>query len=93
MKLGLVIAALAFVVMFFVPERRCEGNYCKPRPLGRYVGDLVKIERVDGKPVSEAELEAFPGSACLARPQLDAHELRFGDCEGDVYAAYFWAQP
>lgn len=93
MKLGILIATLALVVMFFVPERRCEGSDCPPRPLAAYAGELVKLERVDGQPVGDAELDALPRSVCLRRPRIDAPEVRFGDCSGDAYEAFFEAAP
>lgn len=93
MKRGLLIAALASVVMFFVPERRCEGSDCIPRPLAAYAGELVKLERVDGQPIVDPQVDGLPRSVCLGRPQLDAPEVRLGDCSGEAYAAFFRAAP
>ena len=94
MKIGLAIVALAFVVVFFAPERRCEALSCAPPVMDLHVGDLVKLERVDGKPIDDPELAAYPASACFARTRLGVETIRGGDCHHE-HSAYSvsWAAP
>lgn len=94
MKIGLAIVALAFVAVFFAPERRCAALSCGPPVLDVHVGDLLKLERVDGKPIDDPDLVVYPASACFARASFRADVIRGGDCDGD-HSAYsaLWELP
>lgn len=94
MRMGVAIAALAFVVVFFVPERRSEGTSCGRPVMKIHTADLLDLQRVDGKPVTDPELASYPRSACFARTGLWDKTIRGGDCDSEdsAYAAY-WTIP
>lgn len=81
MKKVAVFACLMAVGLFFWPERRSKASAI-PISGELLVGDLVSVERADGKPLSSVT-DGLPLVVCFERKIDDPEGVRAKSC-GDV---------